>query len=399
MDDDEDDEEAAVTAGHKIIDTSNYTATQGQRAVRELRKLLFPSGSGNPTANMVLDRLSNQETEREMAETAATQETGSETAEIAANQETGREMAETAANQETEREMAEEATDFLDISLIAKDTLLKTVQSEKKNYKNPKTFKEAYFHEYPLQKANWRKAIKKEFHDMIQRGVWRFRKRSEIPSDRRCVKCKWVFKIKRNGVFRARLVACGYTQIPGVDFTDAFSPVIHDTTWRILLIVKLLWGLDACLIDVKSVFLHGYLTNDIYMDYPGGMTGVNNFVNCLELLKCIYGLVQAARQFFRKLKKILEKLGFKASKADPCLLIKINEKGIIFVALYVDDYLCVGSKQVIDDLKLNIQETFTTKIDDDLRDYLSCEIRLTKDFIKEASLKILKKNSGKMYLD
>ena len=93
----------------------------------------------------------------------------------------------------------------------------------------------------------------------------------------------------------------------------------------------------------------------------------------------IYGLVQAARQFFKKLKEILAKLGFKASKADPCLLIKRNEKGIIFVALYVDDCLCVGSKQLIDELKSKIQEYFTIKIDDDVRDYLSCEIYFTKD--------------------
>ena len=148
--------------------------------------------------------------------------------------------------------MAETATDVLDFSLIAKDTLLKTITTEEKKYKEPKGFKEAYFHEDPLQRENWRKAIKKEFDDMNQRGVWRHRKRNEIPSDRRCVKCKWVFKLKRNGVYRARLVACGYTQIPGVDFTDAFSPVIHDTTWRILLIYKLLWGLHACLIDVET---------------------------------------------------------------------------------------------------------------------------------------------------
>ena len=49
------------------------------------------------------------------------------------------------------------------------------------------------------------------------------------------------------------------------------------------------------------------------------------------------------------------------------------------MALYVDDCLCVGSKQLIDELKSNIQEYFTIKIDDDVRDYLSCEIHFTKD--------------------
>jgi len=59
-DEEEEEEEAAVTADHKIIDTPNDTATQEQRATRELRKLQFTSGGGNPTANMELNRLSNQ---------------------------------------------------------------------------------------------------------------------------------------------------------------------------------------------------------------------------------------------------------------------------------------------------------------------------------------------------
>jgi len=49
-------------------------------------------------------------------------------------------------NQEAGREMAEAATDVLDFSLIAM-RLLKTIKTEEKKYKEPKTFKEAYFHE------------------------------------------------------------------------------------------------------------------------------------------------------------------------------------------------------------------------------------------------------------
>ena len=115
------------------------------------------------------------------------------------------------------------------------------------------------------------------------------------------------------------------------------------------------------------------------MDCPEGMKNVNNSVDCLKLVKCIYGLVQAARQFFRKLKEVLVKLGFKTSKADPCLLLKRDEKGVIFVALYVDDCLCVGSKQQIENLKLRIQGSFAIKINDDVKDYLSCEIQFSKN--------------------
>jgi Reverse transcriptase (RNA-dependent DNA polymerase) len=71
------------------------------------------------------------------------------------------------------------------------------------------------------------------------------------------------FKMKRKGVFRARLVACGYSQIPGVDFNESFAPVINDVSFRIMLIIKLAWGLQATIIDVETAFLHGNLQEEI----------------------------------------------------------------------------------------------------------------------------------------
>ena len=98
-------------------------------------------------------------------------------------------------------------------------------QNEKVNpeYTELTTFEEAWNHPDPVQREFWRSAIRKEFRDMDARKVWRKGHRSDVPGNRRCVKCKWVFKIKRNRVFRARLVACGYSQIPGVDYTDSYS--------------------------------------------------------------------------------------------------------------------------------------------------------------------------------
>ena len=73
------------------------------------------------------------------------------------------------------------------------------------------TFDETLNHPDLKKREFWRSAVRKEFKDMIARKVWRRGHRSDVPDNRRCVKCKWVFKIKRNGVFRARLVACGYS--------------------------------------------------------------------------------------------------------------------------------------------------------------------------------------------
>ena len=92
-----------------------------------------------------------------------------------------------------------------------------------------------------------------------------------MPPDRRCVKTKWVFKIKQNGIFRACLVACGYIQISGVDYTANYAPVINDVTWRVILIVMLLKKYDGKVIDIEVAFLHGNLEEEIYMDCPQGL--------------------------------------------------------------------------------------------------------------------------------
>ncbi len=85
-------------------------------------------------------------------------------------------------------------------------------------------------------------------------------------------------------------MACGYNQIPGLDFSEKHALVINDVTWQILLIAKLVWNLDAILTDIDTAFLYADLEEEIYMDIPKGLTGFND--KCLLLLKTLYSLVQ-----------------------------------------------------------------------------------------------------------
>jgi len=65
----------------------------------------------------------------------------------------------------------------------------------------PTTFREAYDHPDPEKREKWRQAIKKEFRDMQHHGVWKKVRHATVPQNQRCIKCKWVFKIKRDGTF------------------------------------------------------------------------------------------------------------------------------------------------------------------------------------------------------
>ena len=161
-------------------------------------------------------------------------------------------------------------------------------KDDKEGY-TPTNFKEAWWHPDINERNKWREAIRKELRDAIKRKVYRKTNRRNIPQNKRCVKCKWVFKRKSNGVYRARNVACGYSQIPNIDFTDSFSPVINDMSWKILIIVCIIHGLDIRLLDMETVFKHGELDVEIFMEPPEGIEDIMELDKkgeCMELLVC-----------------------------------------------------------------------------------------------------------------
>ena len=109
----------------------------------------------------------------------------------------------------------------------------------------PHTFQQAWWHPDLEAREKWHDGIRLEFNKMISIGVWRKVGSASIPSGRRLIACHWVFKIKHNGVYQARLVAKGFSQIPDLDFTDKFSPVVNDETFRVVLTQMIIEKWDA----------------------------------------------------------------------------------------------------------------------------------------------------------
>ena len=73
----------------------------------------------------------------------------------------------------------------------------------------------------------------------------------------------------------ARLVALGYSQIPGVDYTDNFAPVAHDVSFRIALARMMVKKLDSLVMDVETAFLYGDIEEEIFMKSPVGMDEID----------------------------------------------------------------------------------------------------------------------------
>ena len=118
--------------------------------------------------------------------------------------------------------------------------------------------------------------------NFIKRKSWKRVKRSLVQSlNRKLVGTKIVFKIKdeQDGSkrYKCRAVTKGYAQIPGVDYTESFSPVATDTGIRLVIATFLLnedddWILE--MFDVEAAFLNAKLSRPIYIEWPAGMVGL-----------------------------------------------------------------------------------------------------------------------------
>ena len=178
-------------------------------------------------------------------------------------------------------------------------------------------------------------------------------------------------------------MAFGYSQIPGVDYTDNFAPVTHDVSFRIALARMMLENLDSLVMFVETALLYGDIEEESFMKSPVGMEEIDpgsSPEDCYHLRKGIYGWYKAARQFWKKFVDTIKKESFvfQVSLADPFMLFKETELAICIIMMYVDDILIIGKKEQIQDFTSKIQKEFSVKIQHNLADYLGCEFHMNK---------------------
>ena len=93
------------------------------------------------------------------------------------------------------------------------------------------------------------------------------------------------------------LVACGHSEIPGVDFSENYSPVVNDVIFQVLHLMVIHFGSSAELADVETAFPYGNYDKKIYMECSQGMKNMwKDYGSVLN--KCIYGLVQAVKKLW-----------------------------------------------------------------------------------------------------
>jgi len=140
-------------------------------------------------------------------------------------------------------------------------------------------------------------------------GTWKL---VDKPHDAIPIANKFVFAKKqdKDGIvtkYKARLVAKGYAQQPGYNYVDTHSPVVRLETIRAILALAPTHKLIIHQLDVKGTYLNGILREKIYMKQPKGYS--NGTPHICQLIKMLYGLKQAGREWNLELDQKLRKRG------------------------------------------------------------------------------------------
>jgi hypothetical protein len=160
--------------------------------------------------------------------------------------------------------------------------------------------------EEALDDADWVMAMQEELNNFTRNEVWSL---VECPKQN-VIGTKWVFRNKQdeNGVVtknKARLVAKGYTQVEGLDFGETYAPVISLEAIRILLAFATHHNFKLHQMDVKSAFLNGPISEEVYVEQPPGFEDPQFPNHIFKLHKALYGLKQAPRAWYECLKEFL----------------------------------------------------------------------------------------------
>ncbi|KAJ9546718.1 hypothetical protein OSB04_019261 [Centaurea solstitialis] len=192
----------------------------------------------------------------------------------------------------------------------------------------------------------WVLAMQEELVEFQRNLVWTI---VHKPSSKTIIGLKWVFrnKLDENGIVirnKARLIAQGYRQEEGIDYDETFAPVARLEAIRLFLAYAAHMKFQVFQMDVKSAFLNGKLTEEVYVAQPPGFTDPKHPIHVYKLNKALYGLKQAPRAWYETLSTYLIKKGFTCGKIDSTLFVKSYKDLVFFAQIYVDDIIFGSTK-------------------------------------------------------
>lgn len=258
--------------------------------------------------------------------------------------------------------------------------VLNTAGTDGAEAKDPKTRREAMS---GRDSKTWRLAEIEEFKSQISNKT--FGPATNLPPGRRAITPKIVYKTKRDGRKKARLVLHGFLMESGMEYNETFAPVSRKTTILALLAYATKEDLELIHLDLKTAFLNSDIDTEVYVYLPPAFNldtdpqpEARPSTTVHRLLKGIPGIPQGSFLFNQEFSKALRKLGLHSVPGDDCLFTTNDKK--IFLAIWVDDsFLAYASNQEqrVQQLIQNLKQNFEVHILGQLTDLLG--VKITRD--------------------
>ncbi|KAL0548827.1 hypothetical protein IC582_013303 [Cucumis melo] len=235
-----------------------------------------------------------------------------------------------------------------------------------------------------LKDEYWLNAMQEELLQFKRNNVWTLVSK---PEGVNVISTKWIFKNKTDETGcvtknKARLVAQGYTQVESVDFDETFALVARLEAIRLLLGISCIQKFKLYQMDVKSVFLNGYLNEEVYVAQPKCFVDSEHPKHVYKLNKALYGLKQAPRAWYDRLTVYLRGRGYSRGEIDKTLFIHRKSDQLLVAQIYVDDIIFGGFPQDLVNNFINImQSEFEMSMVGVLSCFLGLQIKQKNDDI------------------
>ena len=148
-----------------------------------------------------------------------------------------------------------------------------------------------------LSHPGWRQTMVDEMSALHSTSTWDL---VVLPFGKFPVGCRWVYTVKvgpdgQVDRLKARLVAKEYTQVYGSDYGDTFSPIAKIAFVHLLLFMAAMCSWPLFQLDIKNVFLHGDLAEEVYMEQPPGFVAQGESGLVCRLHRSLYDSKQSPR--------------------------------------------------------------------------------------------------------
>ncbi|WJX45767.1 hypothetical protein P8452_32625 [Trifolium repens] len=131
--------------------------------------------------------------------------------------------------------------------------------------------------------------------------------------------------------------------------------------------------------DVKSAFLNGVISEEVYVKQPPGFEDLTNPDHVFRLKKSLYGLKQAPRAWYERLSTFLVDNGFVKGQVDNTLFKKTLKKDILIVQIYVDDIIFGSTNATLcKNFSKMMQDEFEMSMMGELKFFLGIQINQTE---------------------